>query len=371
MRGLGRMRTMIVASGICLLAAALAGAGGARAASKPAASTRAGAVITGYTVPGQLNDVAATSPDNAWAVGDQPSPSGSGLAGAGDTLLLHWNGKAWSQVTNPKPVYGSLISVSATSADNAWAVGAEDTPKVHTYVLHWDGRSWTVQKQPPSVEYASYSDVATSGADAWIVGLTTGAVGVVPPNGLAVHRTGGQWYFTPVPDSSQTGLRSVAFSGGNTAWAVGCVCYSGATSPSSVILRWTGTMWKVAARYSDAFLYTISEGPGGIAWAVGNGSGAISAWWNGKSWQFIPSPVAGRLWGVSYFPGGAAWAVGSPGNNDSPLILRWTGKAWRQVATPGGRQLLAVAGDSANDGWAVGGDGNATTILHWNGKAWS
>ena len=43
-----------------------------------------------------LDGVAATSAGNAWAVGSTPSLAGS-------TLILHWNGKAWTRVPSPKP----------------------------------------------------------------------------------------------------------------------------------------------------------------------------------------------------------------------------------------------------------------------------
>jgi hypothetical protein len=45
------------------------------------------------------------------------------------TLLLHGNGTKWAQVTSPKPVPGELTAVAASSADNAWAVGETGTPK--------------------------------------------------------------------------------------------------------------------------------------------------------------------------------------------------------------------------------------------------
>jgi hypothetical protein len=43
----------------------------------------------------QLNAVAATSATDAWAVGNYSSGSASG------TLILHWNGSAWTQVPSP------------------------------------------------------------------------------------------------------------------------------------------------------------------------------------------------------------------------------------------------------------------------------
>jgi hypothetical protein len=382
MRRLGRVRPAAAAAGVFLVAAALSGASVARAASDQRASTpavaRAAAVVTGYQVRGELYGVAATSRGNAWAVGDVRDPSVS--ATGTTTLLLHWNGGKWSPVTSPKPVPGRLTQVAAASATDAWAVGEIDTPHGHTtsYVLHWNGKAWSVQHSPAPVGYASYSGVAASGSNAWIVGLVTGLPGVVPPGGLAVRGTGGQWQPTTVPGAAQTTLSGVAFGGGGTAWAAGCVCY-GSSARSGVILHWTGTQWKVAGRLGDALPETVAAGPGGQAWLVGNdpaganGDEGFSAHWNGKTWRpvAVPRQVGSPLHGVAYFPGGTVWAVGSRAGQDVPFILRWTGKAWTQVAAPAGRRLRGVAGDAANDGWAVGGDGTTTTILHWNGKSWS
>ena len=40
------------------------------------------------------------------------------------TLILHWDGTAWTQVPSPNPNSDSYLSgVAATSPANAWAVG--------------------------------------------------------------------------------------------------------------------------------------------------------------------------------------------------------------------------------------------------------
>jgi hypothetical protein len=371
------VRTAAAAGGVALAAAVLGGASGASAASGPDTSAvwHTAAITTGYPVKGELFGVAATSRTNAWAVGMRLSASSQPM-----TLLLHWNGTKWTQVTSPKPVPGELTAVAATSAGNAWAVGETGTPKGYTtsYVLHWNGKAWSVPKSPAPVQYASYAGVAASGANAWIVGAVSGLPGAVPASALAAHLAGGQWLSTAVPGAASTALYGAAISGKGTAWAAGCVC-SGSFGRSGVVLHWTGTQWKVAGRLGDAIPVAVAVGPGGQAWLVGsnpataNGLGGFSAHWNGKIWRpvAVPRATGSPLNGVAYFPGGTVWAVGSRSGKDAPFIIRWTGKAWTQVPVPGGRQLEAVAGDAANDGWAVGGDGKITTILHWNGKSWS
>jgi hypothetical protein len=365
------MRTAAAAVGAGLAVAVLAGTSGAVAASGPGAPAvaHAAAITTGYQVKGQLYGVAATSPRNAWAVGMRLSPGAVPM-----TLLLHWNGTKWAEVTSPKPVPGKLSAVTATSADNAWAVGQTGTPKGYTtsYALHWNGKAWSVQQCPVPVRYAYYTAVAASGSDAWITGVSTGQTDVTPPGTIALHRTGGTWQSTAVPGAVQYVLRGVAFSGKTAAWAVGAYGRSG------IIMHWTGMQWKVAGRLFDSLPEAVTSGPWGHAWLVGrnpatdNGGAGISQHWNGKTWSWVavPHETGSMLHGVAYFPGGTVWAVGYWWPEAVSVILRWTGKAWTQVPGPAGRQLRAVAGDAANDGWAVGDDGKATTILHWNGKVW-
>jgi hypothetical protein len=60
------------------------------------------ASTTSFRIGGALFSVAATSADNAWAVGY----TGSGPDSR--TLLAHWNGRAWTQVTDPSPSSGGL-----------------------------------------------------------------------------------------------------------------------------------------------------------------------------------------------------------------------------------------------------------------------
>lgn len=139
---------------------------------------------------GQLSGVSATSTTDAWAVGT----SGN------NTLILHWDGTAWSQVSSPSPdLYGNVLyGVGATSASDAWAVGYAN-PKVsgfrpQTLVLHWDGTAWSqvTSPNPGPVTDVLYGVTATSAADAWAVGYyhdpTTRA-----DQTLTLHWDGATW----------------------------------------------------------------------------------------------------------------------------------------------------------------------------------
>jgi hypothetical protein len=85
-----------------------------------------------------LRNVAATSTNNAWAVG----VSGCGcMPSSYWPFILRWNGTAWKQVPSAiQSVSTSLSAVAATSASNAWAVGTTGTGK--TLIEHWNGTAW-------------------------------------------------------------------------------------------------------------------------------------------------------------------------------------------------------------------------------------
>jgi len=67
-----------------------------------------------------------------------------------DSLLLHWNGRAWNWI----PLPGSddaWPAIAPDGADGAWVVGARVTTGVALpayYFLHWTGSAWTAQLVP-------------------------------------------------------------------------------------------------------------------------------------------------------------------------------------------------------------------------------
>jgi hypothetical protein len=54
-------------------------------------------------------------------------------------VIATWNGRAWKLADSPI-TDGLLLSVTATSAGNAWAVGGSDSQGLFE---HWNGARWT------------------------------------------------------------------------------------------------------------------------------------------------------------------------------------------------------------------------------------
>jgi serine/threonine protein kinase len=267
----------------------------------------------------ELKAVAATSPTDAWAVGDN-----------GAALVEHWDGSAWTQVAAPQPPPASVLNgVAAVSPASAWAVGyTYDTsggdPNWKCLIEHWDGTSWTVVPTRPGGYLSAVT--ATSATDVWAVGSTdTGSTGGNGGEPLILHWDGTAWTSVPAPGTTGEALYGVAATSATDAWAVG-----GNGSFDSLILRWDGTAWT-----------------------------SVPA----------PSTAGGLLSGVTAASPTSAWAVGS-------TVLRWDGTAWQQVghaSTWDG--LQGVATISPASAWAAGGTGapfansTKTVIVRWNDTA--
>ena len=103
--------------------------------------------------PVAANYLAATGPDDVWAVGYGPAKGG----GVTDPKITHFDGKTWQP--SPVPEYhlgkqplpnewSNLQTVVAASSDDVWAFGdlrdgaADTTAQDEDVVLHWNGSRW-------------------------------------------------------------------------------------------------------------------------------------------------------------------------------------------------------------------------------------
>jgi hypothetical protein len=324
-----------------------------------------------YTAPGKLTGVAALSPGSAWAVGY------AGSSGAPRALMLHWNGHAWSRVTSPGVLTaaGQLNAIKVVNAKDAWAVGYTGAPTLtteHTLLLHWNGIAWSVVTRPAPIP-GFLNAVAATASGGWAVGGVPN--GHTFPHPLALRLSGTTWSRVAVPDVLD--VTGVAITGTNTAWAIG------ATEQQFEFAHWNGHTWtwefSILPVRDTYILGGIAASPAGAAFTVGyefpNGGSQIpvSLKLAGSTWKkvIVKAPSNALLNAVSFAPGGTAWAAGSTGT--STLILRWSGNAWTRVASPSpgfGDTLDGLGFSAKNYGWAVGATGSNTLVLHWNGGMW-
>src|SRR5262249_3129440 len=120
-------------------------------------------------VKGRQSEALTWAPaSGAWAVGSYASGSGY------QTLTLHWNGTIWQKVPSSNAGSGKnvLLTVAATSATNAWAVGTAGGTTGGTLVEHWEGKTWTGVPSPGSNGNFLSGVAATSASNAWAVGTS-------------------------------------------------------------------------------------------------------------------------------------------------------------------------------------------------------
>ncbi len=260
-----------------------------------------------------LYGVAAAAPNDAWAVGSA-NPSGGGT----NTLILHWDGAAWSLVPSPNvAVYQQLRAVTVESQKSVWAVGYyySSGHGQQTLIEHWNGTIWSVVPSPN-------------------VGTSENKLEAV----TAVPSVGSSPAASPV-------------------WAVGYY-YRNDGSPSTLVQRWDGSSWSVVPSPDggprENYLTAITAGSAQDLWAVGVYNTTAGAYltlvehWNGQSWQVVPSPSPSpsysELSGIAIGGNNHVWAVGSYYNAAAvrlTLTEEWDGMSW-QIApspSPGGYTL--------------------------------
>ncbi len=180
-----------------------------------------------FSLGAELHGVAASSPRSAWAVGEYYD----GRRGAYLTLVLHWDGTAWKRVASPngRSNENYLNAVAATSPGNAWAIGEyyiRGGTADRTLVLRWDGAAWkrVASPNPGSSDNILRSVAATSPRNAWAVGQYNNALTSFHRT-LVLHWNGTAWNRVASPNprgsSSDIDLEAAAATSPRNAWAVG------------------------------------------------------------------------------------------------------------------------------------------------------
>ena len=211
--------------------------------------------------------VTAVAANDAWAVGVADDR----------TLALHWDGSAWTIVPTPNAGSDSnvLLGVTAVAANDVWAVGRYNNTGLfwlQTLVLHWDGSAWSIVPSP-NTQYGAnvlYSVAAVAANDVWAVGMGNGWP-------LTEHWSGGAWSIVPSPPNgnNQHDLFGVAAASSGDVWAVGRV--RDISSYFRLLLEhWNGAAWGAApgppTGPGHQYLYGVTALTGTDIWAVGQGN---------------------------------------------------------------------------------------------------
>ena len=337
-----------------------------------------------------LTSVVAISPNDVWAVGYTGGNSGT------LTLAEHWDGSTWSIVSSPNPslTYNSLRGVAAVGTDDVWAVGDFNAPggNGRTLLLHWDGAAWTQaagQNSGPSGLAFRLDAVSAIGeSDVWAVGSNS--------HTLAEHWNGTKWSKVASPNAGlgENVLTGVSGRASTDVWEVGY--YEFGIEKRTLVEHWNGASWSIVRSPNSGkrtnILNAVVALSGSNAWAVGSADSGNALDqitfiqnWDGARWSVVPSPSPGtaginRLYGVAANAANDVWAVGSHQRSSSPLetlIEHWDGTRWSVIPSanvPGtNNELFGVVALGPNNVWAVGYSGSvefATLVEHWDGSTW-
>lgn len=193
-----------------------------------------------------LNGVAAISRSSAWAVGYYFTSTSTTK-----TLILHWNGKQWARPPggspSPSRLGNFLYGVTAVSPGRAWAVGQYDKAANTgvSLILRWTGTAWkragTVPPGPNGNLLTSVS--ATSANSAWAVGISYSNVAGTTGSTLVLHLTGSG---SSKVRSTNGGsgfdiLNGVSATSARNAWAVGYFTHNGISR--TLAEHWNGRRW--------------------------------------------------------------------------------------------------------------------------------
>lgn len=290
-----------------------------------------------------LTDVTCVGASDCWAVG-----SGSQLYG-GQALIEHNTGSGWLIVSTPS-LYagGTLTGVTCVNASNCWAVGGylnsgSGGPNT-SLIEHYDGISWTQVTSPPLGTVNLLASVAcVNSADCWAVGQ----FGDAPTHtfGPAIeHYTGGSW---TVVANSYNGILSDVTCIRSECWAVG--------GPT---LHNAGNGW-VADGTSG--LQSISCVSTTNCWGVAANSPPIIKHYDGTGWTVVatPHPTGAHLLDVSCVGTSDCWAVGNRtdrgGRATHTLIEHHLASGWVINKNPTDHaELAGIACVNGHDCWAVG-----------------
>lgn len=298
--------------------------------------------ITRAEVPDGFTATSATDAFSSWSCTDCSS------ATLDENFVERWNGGNWRPIALPRALNStvppSVISLSASSASNLWAVSSLGLVGI------WNDRSWSVRRLPPWVLRHSRSGdplaqaVVFSPRLAWIF-----CPSAVNEPTLAARYYHGAWHKVFLPAAPQW-VSAVA---PNDIWAVGYT----AKPPWQVVMHWNGLAWRTlalppvkAARDNTAYVGTAT-GPDSL-WLtrqiVGSNHTVSVALlhWTGR-WHVItvPFPKSG-LGSIAQDGTGGLWLQATTGSYPKTVfyLYHYGHGRWTRRLAPAKPGLTTVVG---------------------------
>jgi hypothetical protein len=263
----------------------------------------------------KLHGVAVVSDSDVWATGWTESLPGPVQD---HPLAIHWNGSRWRRFAVPLPAEGGggaeLRRVFALSSDDVWAVGwyhrNDPRGRLKTLIVHWDGTAWS---QVPSANVHGRSNqlfgvTATAPDAAWAVGRAGGQM-------LLERWNGSQWTMETIEGRTRGWLNDIDASPSGKVLAVGMVRRSSPLYHGVVLSRSTSGWKHMDIPHARGSILSGVSWATTRAYAVGNGAdGPVALKWIGASWvnRTVGDTANGYpdLNAVGAATDGTVWTVG-------------------------------------------------------------
>jgi hypothetical protein len=326
-----------------------------------------------------LGGVAASSPNDVWAVGNFLPDTAASNPDATLTFAEHYNGTSWSVV--PTPNTGTNFNSfygAAASQGQAWAVGMDLNANFDDRALieSWNGSQWTIDTvpQPGSQRDMLFGASATSPNDVWAVGTKQAVNGGF--EALAYHWNGSSWSVVPTadPGTNDNLLYGIVAVSQDDAWAVGQQLNNSGPD-QALVEHWNGTSWSAVptpVEHIGTTMLNAVAAQGQNVYAVGQidspteGGRPLVEVYNGTSWKIAQLPASAgsiwtSLWGVAATQN-SVWAVGSyvdpTTDNNNSLLIHDVNGVWTVDAGPspgsGSNILGGVGATTGGELWAAG-----------------
>ncbi|HWL65554.1 MAG TPA: carboxypeptidase-like regulatory domain-containing protein [Actinomycetota bacterium] len=329
---------------------------------------------------GYLHDVTCVDASDCWSVGFYF------FGQVARSLIMHWDGESWDVVESPNVGLDRnnyLDSITCTSTSNCWVVGRHTTTlgvAGQTLILRWDGEAWSIVPSFPADTSAAQSNALTgvscsSESECVAVGFSSIEGGRY--QALALHWDGTSWLpgLVRLREDAETFyvpsdiLYDVSCPAPSECLAVGA--HWTGTVYQTLVDHWDGTTWTPVTSPNTApdrgnILSSVTCVSASDCWAVGSADDyeqGLIEHWDGTSWSIVDSPQTGNiLSAVSCLSATECWAAGpyyTPHPPAKTLLVRWDGGSWSKFSTPNAsatqsNNLAGIACASSSDCWAVG-----------------
>jgi hypothetical protein len=273
-----------------------------------------------------ITAISATGADNAWAIGVNRR---HGLAG----LLLHRTGTSWHSVRYPGESAFLPSAIFTLSATDFWLFGEDATGP--SQALHWQDGEWSELQLPSGAEPMT----VLSDTDIWVAGGSLPGCYYDSDSGRGCtatsHWNGTSWATYRL--AAQT-IVSTSASSASDVWLVGESYAKSSTTPHQGVItttlpyvyKWTGTGWQrsgLSVRRTSRNPSIVADSARNVFVAEASPShkAACAMHWNGSRWTpfYRPGSRGACDWAVSDYRGGL-WLMGTVGPGIG--FVHWTGK---------------------------------------------